>query len=387
MSIVSDLLAKGVVIHAPQSVCIEGVRLEQIEPGVEIFGSTHICGADTQFGAGTRIGMGGGGFYENVAAGRGVELRAGIYSDCVFLDGAQVRSNAEVREGCVLEEGAELGHTVGIKQTILMPQCIAGSLVNFCDALLCGGVSRREHSEIGSCMALYNYTPWGNKFASQFGDVPRGVMLREAPIFIGGQCQIVSPVKVGFGSVIAASAKVQRDVGEGRLICTMGREIDVGFDPLRMTRVLHKIVKSCEYVGNLYALLHWYKTVRRYFAGKDAFLLLLYAQAERQICAGIEERIKRIQKCLDKVPASLERHVAEQNAREVDEHRYLLRSAESIVQTLRSTLTLCDLSELCQALDLGANAQYTDCIRALSPSVAASATKKLEAVVAFYALK
>mgnify|MGYP000612120586 CR=1 FL=1 len=91
-----------------------------------------------------------------------------------------------------------------------MPWVIAGSLVNFCDALVAGGTSRRNHSEIGSTMALYNFTPRGDKFASLFGDVPRGVFLQEPRIFVGGQTQIVSPVKVGYGAVLAAGAATTR---------------------------------------------------------------------------------------------------------------------------------------------------------------------------------
>ena len=59
-------------------------------------------------------------------------------------------SGAQVRPGTILEEGAEMAHTVGLKQTIFFPFVVGGSLINFCDALMSGGKSRKVHSEIGS---------------------------------------------------------------------------------------------------------------------------------------------------------------------------------------------------------------------------------------------
>src|SRR5690606_16728375 len=138
------------------------------------------------------------------------DLFSGYFVDATFLDGVTVRGHAEMRGGTLMEEGAECGHHVGYKMTIMMPNVVAGSLVNFCDALMAGGTSRKDHSEIGSCLALYNFTPWGDKFASMFGDVPHGVFLRERRIFVGGQTQIVSPVKVGYGALIPAGAAVRR---------------------------------------------------------------------------------------------------------------------------------------------------------------------------------
>ena len=57
---------------------------------------------------------------------------------------------AQVREGCILEEEANGAHCVGIKQTILFPFVTLGSLINFCDCLMAGGTSRKDHSEAGS---------------------------------------------------------------------------------------------------------------------------------------------------------------------------------------------------------------------------------------------
>jgi hypothetical protein len=68
-----------------------------------------------------------------------------------------------------------------------MAYVTVGSLVNFCDALVSGGQSRAQHSEIGSGFIHFNYTPSGKTgdkaTPTLVGDVERGVFLREEKIF------------------------------------------------------------------------------------------------------------------------------------------------------------------------------------------------------------
>ena len=97
-------------------------------------------------------------------------------------------SGAHVRAGCILEEQASGAHTVGLKHTILFPFVTLGSLVNFCDCLMSGGTDRKNHSEVGSSYIHFNYTPQPGQGHPPplVGDVPHGVMLNQAPIFLGG---------------------------------------------------------------------------------------------------------------------------------------------------------------------------------------------------------
>ena len=95
-----------------------------------------------------------------------------------------------------------MAHTVGLKQTIFFP-FVVGELNQFCDALMAGR-NRMEHSEIGSSFIHFNYTPHEDKAtASLIGDVPRGVMLDQPPIF-GRAGGIVGPVRMEYGTVLAA---------------------------------------------------------------------------------------------------------------------------------------------------------------------------------------
>jgi UDP-N-acetylglucosamine/UDP-N-acetylgalactosamine diphosphorylase len=311
-ALIRTLQARGVVIPAPAAVVVRDVDPERIEPGVVIHPGTTLCGEQTCLGRDTHLGRAGGGWFENVRTGRQVELYGGYVQDAVFLDGVVVRGHAEMRAGTLMEEESEAAHHVGYKQTITMPWVIAGSLVNFCDALVAGGTSRKDHSEIGSTMALYNFTPRGDKLASLFGDVPRGVFLREPRIFVGGQTQIVSPVHVGFGAVLAAGAGVRKAVGEGQLFGEPPPDVSRPFDAERYGPVAWLFRSTIGYVANLWALDVWYARVRIPGVSspdyEDAHAARLYAAARAQVRAGIAERIKRLGRLVDKLPRSVERH-------------------------------------------------------------------------------
>lgn len=342
------LRERGVIIHSPLATVIQDVDPDKFEPGVEIFPGTTIRGRQSRFGAGTKVGKAGGGYFEDVQAGRNCDLFGGYYQDCVLLDGVKIRGQAEIRGGTLLEEGCEAAHHVGYKMTIQLPYVVAGSLVNFCDALMAGGTSRKDHSEIGSALALYNYSPWGDKWSSMFGDVPRGVFCRSPRIFVGGQTQIVSPVHVGFGAVIPAGCAVRRDVPENRMVGAATLEIDREFDTKRFGAILPKVKTTVRYLANLRGLLYWYRRVRMPVAHGDQFLMGLYQGAMRQILAGVTERIKRLDSLAKRLPESLEQHElartlaeeagdddrASRHRRRAREHRTFIERWPSFRETL-----------------------------------------------------
>lgn len=345
-TLLQALIDRGVILHAPAAVVIQDVDAEAFEPGVEIFPGVTIRGAASRFGAGTKLGKAGGGYFENVVTGRNVDLYGGFFQDCALLDGVVLRGSAEVRGGTLLEEGCEGAHHVGYKMTVMLPWVVAGSLVNFCDVLMGGGTSRKNHSEIGSSLALYNFTPWGDKHASMFGDVPRGVFLREAPIFVGGQTQIVSPVLVGFGAVLPAGCGVRRNVPDGQLYGEAPLAIDRPFQAKELGAIAPKIQNALIYLGNLVALQNWYAHVRLPTAGDDAHLMAVYTHAQRQLQANVDERIKRVGQLLDGLESSLaahhkaleERHDGlsfAQRYRRIDDHEAMIARRPSILAHLQ----------------------------------------------------
>src|SRR5512136_1285216 len=216
------LVNKGVDIPNPWTLDIGNeVDPERISGnGVTIYPGCRIYGKNTVISAGAKIGYEGPATIDDCQIGPNVELKGGYFNKAVFIEKTNMRLGAHVREGCMLEEEAGGAHCVGLKQTILFPFVTLGSLINFCDCLMAGGTSRKDHSEVGSSYIHFNYTPNQDKAtASLIGDVPRGVMLNNPPIFLGGQGGMVGPLRMGYGNVVAAGSVLRADyMAENKLI-------------------------------------------------------------------------------------------------------------------------------------------------------------------------
>jgi UDP-N-acetylglucosamine/UDP-N-acetylgalactosamine diphosphorylase len=242
--------------------------------------------------------------------GTGVTLAGGSATEAVFLDGATVGPGAHIRAGTILEEQASAAHSVGLKQTILMPFVTTGSLVNFCDCLMAGGTGPGDHSEVGSSYVHFNFTPHQDKAtASLIGDVPRGVLLDQPPIFLGGQGGLVGPCRIEYGTVIAAGTVYRRDVTEpnrlvfGQFGHAKGRSTYVSG---RYGSVSRAIANGMAYIGNIVALREWYRHVRAPFLSGTPHGELCQEGALRQLDTVLSERLKRMTQLSEKMERSLE---------------------------------------------------------------------------------
>jgi bifunctional UDP-N-acetylglucosamine pyrophosphorylase/glucosamine-1-phosphate N-acetyltransferase len=302
---------RGVVIPCPESVEIDSrIPAENIAPGAVIHAGSRILGTDTSIGPGCVIGSEAPATVENCQLGRNVSLKGGCFSSATFLDNSQVGSGAHVREGTLLEEQAGAAHAVGFKQTILFPFVTAGSLINFCDCLMAGGTSRQNHSEIGSSYIHFNFTPRQDKAtASLIGDVPRGVMLNQPPIFLGGQGGLVGPSRIAYGTIIAAGAICRKDVlVENKLYVppvVTGDELQ-DFDQNLYGSIRRVVRNNFLYIGNLFALHFWYRLVRKQYMTQDSYSKSCWTGALRRIEEGIDERIKQMSRLVEKLARSLE---------------------------------------------------------------------------------
>jgi len=310
-SVLARLIERGVRIRCPESVDIgRDICPERIAPGVVLYAGTRLSGATTSIGPGCVVGAEGPAVIEDCQLGRGVELKGGFFCGATFLDGANMGSVAHVRPGTLLEEEAGAAHAVGFKQTILFPFVTAGSLINFCDALVSGGTSRRNHSEIGSSFVHFNFTPHQDKAtASLIGDVPRGVMLDQPPIFLGGQGGLVGPARIGFGVVLPAGQVVRGDVlsPDGAPHPPLARSVGSGAFRQGLYRSLRRVlINGIAYIGNLRALRLWYATARARFMTGDPYAAACHAGALRQLDAALDERRKRLLEVIARLPHSLE---------------------------------------------------------------------------------
>lgn len=395
-AVIRRLIEQGVRIPCPESMEIAAeIDPERVAPGVLLHAGCRLRGAATSIGPGCIIGAEAPATIEDCQLNQGVELKGGYFAGSVFLDGVNVGSAAHIRAGTLLEEESGGAHAVGLKQTIFMPFVTAGSLINFCDCLMAGGTSRKNHSEIGSSYIHFNYTPQQDKATpSLLGDVPRGVMLEQAPIFLGGQGGLVGPTRIGFGCVIPAGTVYRKDALEdGKLLMPAARSANLRPIPFRpgMYRHIQRIVtNNLHYIGNLRALQAWYRLVRRPFMARDPFASACHEGATRLLDLAVAERLKRMEELAEKIQHSLGLIRAEAGPDlppyGLEQERFVrqwptlkaaLRIApeEAAGETARETF----LAEL-ERITPGTG--YLDAIRSLSPTAKNTGVAWLQAVVA-----
>jgi UDP-N-acetylglucosamine/UDP-N-acetylgalactosamine diphosphorylase len=224
-------------------------------------------------------------------------------------------SGAQIREACLLEEGARGAHTVGLKHTILFPFVTLGSLINFCDCLMSGGTDAENHSEVGSSYIHFNYTPNQDKAtASLIGDVPRGVMINQDPIFLGGQGGIVGPIRMEYGNIVAAGTIVRKDILKKNVMLLGHTSFSktIHFRSGLFPNLKRIIRLNTIYISNLIALRRWYLDIRAKFNSNN-MESALHKGAIDKIEMAIDERLKRLGAVAKKMPRSIEIHKKKAN--------------------------------------------------------------------------
>ena len=294
------LAARGVTIVDPRQTYVDAaVQPERIHAGVVLHPGTRLGGARTFLGPGAELGREGPVVAVDCVLGEGARLDGGYARGAVLLRGASAGSAAHLREGTLLEEEASTAHAVGLKQTIVLSFGTLGSLINFCDALLAGGTSREDHSEVGSGFIHFNFTPWGahgdKATASLVGDVPRGVLLRERRIFLGGAGGMVGPRTIGFGAVAGAGQVLRKDVPEDRLVVRPPRAVDQPFDVAALEPPGPRGARNVRYIAQLHALTAWYREVRlARVPASRADVREVFAAALETLAGCVAEREKRL---------------------------------------------------------------------------------------------
>jgi len=301
---IQKLEDKGVIIIDPKQTFIAPeVNIDRIFKGSILFPGTRLTGEKTIIGSFAKIGTEGPATIENSTIASYAEVASGFISESTLLLKARAGSNSHFRAGTLLEEEAITAHTVGLKQTILMYSVTLGSLINFCDALISGGRSRLEHTEIGSGFIHFNFTPWGQNgdkaTPSLIGNVTEGVFLDKDKIFLGGLSGIVGPLSIGFGSMTVAGQVIREPVANSTIHSEVGTKIDKNwsysntkFSDERLENIREK---NIEFITQLYALKIWYLQIRlkRSTLQKDEELSLVLNSAIETIQINIKERVKR----------------------------------------------------------------------------------------------
>ncbi len=372
-----EWLKTGVVIG-------EEVDSARIAEDVIIHSGCRILGATTSIGPGCVIGSEAPATLDHCQLGRRVELKGGFFSGATFFDGANMASGAHVRAGTILEEEANGAHTVGLKQTLLMPFTTLGSLINFCDVLMAGGTSRKDHSEVGSSYIHFNYTPHQDKAtASLIGDVPRGVFLDQKPIFLGGQGGLVGPARIEYGNIVAAGTTCRKDLLEsGKLHIPetlSGKTIDYE------TGIYHRIDRIIEnnllYIGNIMALKAWYQTVRRRFV-RDAFDQACLDGGLKNLDLILAERIKRLGDLAGKMECSFQRLEANGGSEEIIEAQKRFHAEWPALKSKLEQVVLPEPGNFVPALEAMNNeGSYTQTIQSMKADTQAAGRIWLQSIV------
>ncbi len=301
---IRELEERGVVIPDPGQVYIApDVDPARIRPESVLWPGTRLTGKRTFVGSRAQIGTEGPAVISDTVIGPDAEVASGFLSGSTLLPHAKAGANSHYRAGTLLEEHASTAHCVGLKQSILMYGVTCGSLINFCDILITGGRSRKEHTEVGSGFIHFNYTPWGDSgdkaTPSLIGNVTEGVFLDQPRIFLGGMSGMVGPQSVGFGAMTIAGQVVRKPVAEETMHGETGVRMSRGWSAAearpseghcrRVTEM------NIEFLTQLYALGQWYLQVRlkRSRLKGDEELTAVLEGAVETVCDCVAERLKR----------------------------------------------------------------------------------------------
>lgn len=202
-AVVSELLDKGVLLHAPALVRVS--PLADIEPGAELSGPCDILGA-SRVERGARIDA-----YcvvRDSHVSSGAEIRSFSHLEQARVgQGALVGPYARLRPGALLERNSHVGNFVELKKARLGAGSKANHLTYLGDAEIGEGVN------IGAGTITCNYDG-RNKFKTVIGNGS----------FIGSNSALVAPVTVGENTLVGAGSVITSDVADGELAIARGRQ-------------------------------------------------------------------------------------------------------------------------------------------------------------------
>jgi bifunctional UDP-N-acetylglucosamine pyrophosphorylase/glucosamine-1-phosphate N-acetyltransferase len=202
-------MSKGVTILDPDTTFI-GIKSHLgrdvlLYPNVRIEGTTKI-GDECLIYPGSRI------YNSTIANGVTVKDHS-VIEESEIYSGASVGPFAHLRPGSVVGEGAKIGNFVELKKSIIGAGSKANHLAYIGDSIV------GQKVNIGAGVITCNYDGY---------EKHRTVI--EDGVFIGSDAQLVPPITIGRGALIAAGATITRDVPADALaISRVPQEIRVGF--------------------------------------------------------------------------------------------------------------------------------------------------------------
>ena len=194
--IVDGWLERGVALHYADMLVI-GPEVE-LDPSARIYGPSHLLG-NTRVEAGAVIESNC--VIKDSHIGPGAWVRAFSHLEGGSLGADAVAGPyARLRPEAVLEEGAKIGNFVEMKKAVLKKGAKANHLSYIGDAEVGSGAN------IGAGTITCNYDGV-NKHRTEIGP----------GAFIGSNCALVAPVKIGSNTLVAAGSVITKDVPDNSL--------------------------------------------------------------------------------------------------------------------------------------------------------------------------
>jgi len=158
-----------------------------LEPGVRLEGKVCV-------GRGTRIAQGS--LLKDCTVGENVEIKAyTVAQEAIIGRASIVGPFARLREGSLLEERVHVGNFVETKKSTLK----AGAKANHLSYV--GDTEVGEGTNIGAGLITCNYDGF-RKHRTIIGK----------NVFVGSDCQLVAPVKIGDGALLGAGSTITEDI-------------------------------------------------------------------------------------------------------------------------------------------------------------------------------
>ena len=206
-------MLEGVTMFDPETVFVGSeVRLGRdvvIYPNVRIEGGTRI-GDGCVIHPGTRI-------VDSVIADRVTVKDCSVIEESEIASVASVGPFAHLRPGSVIGSRAKIGNFVEVKKSTIGEGSKVSHLTYIGDATVGRDVN------IGAGVIICNYDGY-DKYPTVIED----------NVFVGSDSQLVAPVKIGRGALVAAGSTITRDVPADALaISRVPQEIREGFSSRR----------------------------------------------------------------------------------------------------------------------------------------------------------
>ena len=184
--ILEHWMREGVTIVDPATTYIDAESV--IHPDSRIWPGTIIQGA-TKIGARCEIGP------------------YSILEGAIVKDGARVGPFARIRPGTILEEDAHIGNFVEVKKSVIGRGTKANHLSYIGDAQV------GQHVNVGAGTITCNYDGF-TKSQTWIDD----------EVFVGSNTNLVAPVRVGRGAIIAAGSTITENVKPNALAVARSRQ-------------------------------------------------------------------------------------------------------------------------------------------------------------------